>query len=326
MNVAEMKKNVKTTCHPITNIDAFIVRMLDRGQKVIASKHQFSWLRQYRYTLATVDSQEFYSLSPMVNTSKIIHIYDPTNEQHYGNMTEAEFRRYEPNPQSGMGYLYRMVGFSPVQNQPTASATITIVSDSASDTTQVVTIQGLNGDGIFYIEEATLNGLTDVTLTTACTKVLSLSKSAVTTGTVTVSATVGSTTTDLVSIAPSYRSISHPVIGIFNIPDAVNTLYYDFTMKLPTLSSDNHISLIPEQYHDAIELYAIHRVYNLLNNQSMSAQAFIEFQGQDPRGLGGRIGDMIADDYTPNGVWTLNSFETQGLQEARLPSMYPRGS
>lgn len=318
MHVAEMKKNVKAACHPITNIDAYILRMLDRGQKVIASKSDFSWLRQYRYTLATVASTEFYALSPLVNTSKIIHIYDPTNNQHFGNMTEMEFRRYEPNPSTGNSYLYRFVGFSPVLNQPTASATIKFVSSSAADTAQIVTLQGLDGSGVFFSEEKTANGLTDVTFSNSCTKVLSLSKSATTTGTLTVSSTIGGTTTTMVAIAPADRAVTHPVIGLFNIPDSVDTLYYDFTMKLPTLSSDNQSSLIPEQYHDAIEAYAEWKVFEHLNNPTMGQQSAQYFQM--------RVADMIADDYTPNGVWTLNEYDTGGMQEATLPPMFPRGS
>jgi hypothetical protein len=317
MNVAEMKKNVKAVCHPITNIDAFITRMLDRGQKVIGSKHPFSWLRQYRQTLATVASQEFYALSPLVNTSKLIHIYDQTNVQHYSTLTEQEFRRHEPDPQNGEGYLYRFVGFSPVQNQPASAATVTMASSSAADTTQVVTLQGLDSSGIFFVEEQTISGLATVTFTNTCTKVFGLSKSAATAGTITVSKTIGATTTTMVAIAPSDRAVTHPVIGIFNIPDGVETLYYDYFMKLQTLSSDNHISLIPEQYHDAIEAYAEWKVFEHLNNPTMASLSRDQFNV--------RVQDMMQDDYTPSGVWTLNEYAVGGMVEAQLPSMFPRG-
>jgi hypothetical protein len=121
----------------------------------------------------------------------------------------------------------------------------------------------------------------------------------------------------MVSIAPSERSITHPVIGLYNIPDSTDTIYYDFYMKLPNLSSDNHISLIPEQYHDAIEAYAEWKVFEHLNNPNMATLSAQYFNS--------RIEDMKNDDYVPTGVWSLNEYETGGLVEAKLPAMYPKG-
>ena len=42
MNVEEQVKNVNAECHPITDIDAIIIRWLNRGQKIVQSKKLFS--------------------------------------------------------------------------------------------------------------------------------------------------------------------------------------------------------------------------------------------------------------------------------------------
>jgi len=312
MNVAEMVKNVKAECHPVTNIDGIIRRWLDRGQKVVASKHRFSWLRQYKWTLATVASQEFYALSPLVDTSKLIIIYNPTDQTFISGMTEMEFRRYEPGPSTGSPYLYRLVGFSPVLTQPTTASVLDLVSTSASDTAVIVTVQGLDSAGILFTEEVTTNGLTVVSTSTSVSKVLSLSKATTSIGTISVSA--GATV--LVKIAPRDRSVQHPIIALFNIPDAVDSLCYDFTMKLPTLSDDHDISLIPEQYHDVPELYAKWQCFKHLNNPTMTQAVAMEFAA--------RVNDMIADDYQPTGVFAMNSFRPNQLPLAQLPGMYPR--
>ncbi len=321
MNVAEMLKNVKAECHPITNIDAYIIRCFDRGQKVVGSKYAFSWLRQYRYTLATVANQEFYAFSPLVNTSKIITIYEPAASQSYGGMTEMEFRRYEPNPQAGTPFLYRFVGFSPVQNQPSAAATIDIVSDSASDAgggAVIVTVQGLDASSVYQVRELTTNGLVTVSSPITFTKILGLSKNAASVGTITASVTIGAppVTTTLVAIAPKDRAVSHPILGFYNIPNSVRTLYYDFTMKLPTITALNDNSLIPEQYHDVIEVYAKWQVFKHLNNPTMASACAQE--------MALRIEDMKNDDYTPEGVWTLNEYHPNQIQLAQLPSNFPR--
>jgi hypothetical protein len=120
-----------------------------------------------------------------------------------------------------------------------------------------------------------------------------------------------------VVIPANERTMSHPVIRVENAPDSVDTLYYDFTMKLPTLTADTDISLIPEQYHDVIELYAKHRVYNHMNNPTQAQIAFGEFQA--------RIEDMKRDDHQPSGITTLDSVDgPDGPYVSQLPAYYPR--
>lgn len=316
MNVAEMLKNVIGECHPATDISSFIRRQLNRGQQILASKNDFTWLKQYRYTLATVASTETYTLSPLVDTSRIINFYEPNANQSYAAITDQEFRVHEPNPQSGASYMYRLVGFSPVQYQPTAADEIDLVSNSASDTAVVVHIQGLNGSGVFVTENVTMNGLTPVSTTAQFTKIMGLSKSASSVGTITVSSTIGITTTTLVAISPVDRSTTHPLIALFNVPDSVRTCYYDFYMKLPNIYADNDCSLIPEPFHDAIELYAKFRVFKHLNNTNMATLTFQELKD--------RYAEIIATERQPNGVWAMNQYRVDGVQLAQLPSMYPR--
>ncbi len=320
MNVAEQVKNVNAECHPITDIDSIIIRWLDRGQKIVGSssgkRQGWSWLRQYGYTLTTAADTQTYALSPLVDTSKIITMYSTDTPRHLDNQTEAEFRRFDPGAEStGDAYLYRLVGYSPVQNQPSAASVLSFVSTSDSDTAVVVNIQGLNGSGVFVPETVTLNGTTPVSSTHSYTKVMSLSKSAGSVGTVTVTSNAAAVTN--VAIAPKDRSVSHPMVSLYSVPDSVDTIYYDFTMALQTLSANDDISLIPEKYHDVPELYAIARCFKHLNNDSMFRTTYEEFKL--------RIKDMIADDKQPSGVWSLNSFSlSSSLPVAQFPSNFPR--
>ena len=320
MNVSEMLKNVKGICKPITNIDTFIRRALNRGQHVINSKSpQGGWffLRQYRFPLSVTASTAAYSLSHLVDTSKIINFWDEDNDVYINPMTEQAFRRRVPNPSgdTGTSYLYRLKGYSPVQNQPSSASVITIVSSSASDTTQSVTIQGLNGSSVYIQETVDLNGTTNAVSTASFSKIMGLSKSATTVGSVAVTSNSGGVTN--VVIAPKDRFLSHPVVEFYTIPSETQTLYYDFTLKLSDIYDDDDCSLIPEKYHDVIELYAISKTFESLKNTEQKMIAMQEFEL--------RIKDMEKENYQPQGIKTFESIgDYNSHNEPRLPSNYPR--
>lgn len=85
-------------------------------------------------------------------------------------------------------------------SEVTLAGVLTYVSSSASDTTQTVTVYGLNGSNVPISETITLNGTTDVVGTTSFTQVTGASKSAATVGTVTAA---DATPTTLFSLAPA---------------------------------------------------------------------------------------------------------------------------
>jgi len=319
MNVAEMLKNVKAECHPVTNIDSIIIRWLDRGQKVMASKKNFSWLRKTGFSLATVANQELYAFSYLVDNSKQIVVYNTDSPQYVNRIDEMWYRIYNPGPNStGTPFVMRFVDFWPVQNQPTSSSVLTLVSSSVADSTQTVRIQGLDSNDMTVNDTVTLTGTTPVASTQSFKTVLSLSKSATTTGVVTITSNSGGVTN--VRIPAGEKTLQHPVFRLFSIPDGVYTLYYDFYLKLPTLNISTDISLVPEQYHDAIELYAKYNCYKHLNNQSMFQAVKAEFDM--------RCAEIIKDDTPQSGIWMRDDvlWPDDVLFGPFLPGNYPRGT
>lgn len=81
-----------------------------------------------------------------------------------------------------------------------ATGVVRVESDNAGDTTQTVTIYGLDGSNNAVSETLTLNGTTEVVGTQSFAKVIAAQKSAATTGTITVEDTVLPTT--LFTLAP----------------------------------------------------------------------------------------------------------------------------
>ena len=320
MNLSEMVKNVKAECHPVTNIDGIIKRWLNRGQKVVGSKAPaggWFWLRQYGYALTTAASTAEYALSPLVDTSKMINFRDETNNQNIGYVGDSQFRELIPGPTgTGQSFLYTMRGFSPVQYQPTSASALSFTSTSASDVTSYfVNVQGLDTNGILVYETVTLTGLSAAVTTNSYTKILALSKNAATNGIITATSNAGVVTN--VVIARKDRATTHPIVYLYDIPSAVSTLYYDFTMKLLDIVDDNDISLIPEQYHDVIETYAKYQCFKHLNNPTMAQAIAGEFQS--------RIQDMITDSHQPAKQWTMSEIEPEdwGAFGGRYPSNFP---
>lgn len=316
-NVATMVLNVKAECKPVTNIDGIIKRWLEQGQKVITSKGSFPFLRQYRYTISTTSGTEYYALSNLVDTSKIIHFYNESSPRYLSYASEANYRMYDPGSAStGSSYLYRLLGYSPVKLQPTSASVLTFVSTSVADTTQKVTINGLNSSSTYIVETVTLTGTSSVASTTSFTKVLALSKDSTTTGSVTCTSNSAAVTN--VILPPSELDISHPIVGLSPDPSSTETIYYDFYSILPRINSDTDVSLLPSKYHDVPELYAKSRCFRHLNNGPAADTAFQEFLA--------RIEDMKGDSKEPLGLWNVQGVVGAGhLSEGTMGSGFPRG-
>lgn len=299
MNVNEMVRNVKGECHPITNLDTKIIRDLDRGQKIIYSKRNWSWGHLHGFSFNTIPTVDTYALSPLVDVSKLMVLTVPSYNRTLEFMTESMFQTQFiwSILSTGTPNIFRLNGFDPVQNQPIAVSLLEFVSDDATDITQVVRIQGLNLAGIMVSESVVLTGVVPVSSVNAYTRIFSLSKE-VTAGAVTVTSDLGLVTN--VIFAPNDTVLQHPRVSLYPIPDAALAINYDFYMRLPTLRNGQDISLIPEQYHDTIELYAKARMFAHQNKKQDESFAMQEFVA--------RVEDMTRDDYQPSGLWSKDGF------------------
>lgn len=129
------------------------------------------------------------------------------------------FYDYIPNPTAtGRPKWYRIWEEEGVSVRLSTDDVITVKSSSASDTTQTVRIVGYDTSGLLRTESLTLNGLTDVTgtITYDAGKVLRVSKSADTTGIITVEEDASGT--DLVKLAPTERAARFKIISFYPIP------------------------------------------------------------------------------------------------------------
>ncbi len=291
VNVNEIIRNVNIECQPITNIDNFIRRQCKKAQdKICMLSPQGGWKFLFVYdSILTLESGvKEYALSPLVDTSKIINIFDEDNKVYLTpQLRQKALMNYPSNTSSGNPYQFVLKGFWPVKKQPAAVGVLTFVSSSAADTSNV-NIQYLNGDDLFIEENITLTGTTDVATVGSVKKVLSLYKNEKTTGIITVT---DSSANEMLSIAPKMQSVSCPVIEFYSVPTSSYDIYYDYSMKLMPIYDDNDVSLLPDNYHEGIELFAKFQTYKTLtkwNEAKLTEKEFYDF-----------IESMKLDVYTP---------------------------
>lgn len=130
------------------------------------------------------------------------------------------------------------VGWIGVSTLMPSSSTITVVSSSASDTTQVVRIRGYVS-GVEYTEELTLNGTSTVTSTNTYDSTAgrepSFSKDGDTAGTITIKS--GSTT--IATLGPEDRTAIYSKWHLFPTPSSSSTLYITYQKEPNPLNNDN---------------------------------------------------------------------------------------
>jgi len=318
MNLSEIVSNVNAELHPATNIDVWIKRWANRGQKKFVSlaNHNFSWMALNNLTLTTSSGVAEYALSPLVDSAKVIVIRETTSPRKIYVTTREQFLERVPNPTATSGdpqWAY-LVGYSPVLNQPSSSSVLSFSSTTGDNA--VVRIEGLNGSGVLIGEDVTLNGTTPVTTVNSYTSILGRGINGNLNGIVTITSNSGGVTVEV--IGPRQRQSVRPKIALYPTPTATQTLYYDAYTVLPDISSDNDFPLIPEKYHDAIENYCLYRGYRHKKDFAAAGEAKQEFERI--------VMQAVIDDVGPQKEIVMQDYHAgRVLPEGNLPGNYPRG-
>lgn len=323
MNVEEMVSNVNAIVQPATNIDTLIKRWLNRGQKVFISTasgpglhHEFSWMTLHDLTLTTTSGVHKYALSPLVKLSKTMTFRDTASDTFIDVIDRHEFQMRVPNPTStGTPEVCFFVGYQPVLNQPSSASTLSLVSSSASDATVVVHIEGLDSSSVLVQEDITLTGTTPVASTKTYSRILARSTSAFMVGTLTITSNAGGVTNAV--IPPRSRKGQYPVFAFYPIPSSALTITYDASMTLPEIVNNADTSFIPEEYHDAVEAYAIYCGAKHKKNDGLAAETLAYFNK--------RVSDAVQDDSGPDKLIIMQDYQRESyLGKGTLPGLYPR--
>ncbi len=233
--------------------------------------HQHYWnFNKRKTTLATVASQEDYELPRDVD--KIYLIRQITSPSVLRFIEDRDFYLQIPYPTaSGNPFWYRIFEETGVAVVLSADDRVSIVSSSATgDTTQTISVVGYaSDDGIKDSETIALNGITTVngTKTWKANKPLRISKSAATTGTVTIKKYTAPLTT-ILTLGPEDKSAYFKIASFYPIPSAVITMYLEYFTRIRIMANDSDTPDIPEEWHWVIEQGAVAKILAYRENEA----------------------------------------------------------
>ena len=229
--------------------------------------HKWSFNRR-KHTLTTVASTEFYQLPRVID--KIQLIRQTSTPQKIRFIPDDLFYEFVPNPTAtGNPKWYRIWEEEGVEVRLSTDDMLEVVSDNSADTTQTVRIVGYDTNGLLRTESLTLSGTTVVagTITYDAGKILRVSKSADTTGIITVREKTADTT--LVKLAPTERAGRFKIISFYPIPSSAITLYIEYFARIRRLEGDNDVPDIDEKWFWLVRVGTMAKVYQYQGKESL---------------------------------------------------------
>lgn len=169
-------------------------------------------------------------------------------------VSEDLFDNNVPNPTASgnpeFARLFEMVG---VETQPTSASIISVVSSSASDTSQKVLIKGLVNSQLDY-EELSLNGTTTVNGSKSFSAIYAVTKSAETVGRVTVTSNAGVVTN--VTLALQDETVRLRKIRLYPIPSSAVTITVKNYGLCPELTTTYEDTEIPSRWDYVVDQFS----------------------------------------------------------------------
>lgn len=140
--------------------------------------------------------------------------------------------------------------------QPTSASVITISSSSSADTTQSVTVFG-TVSGYPDFETINLSGISTVAGTKSFTNIDRVTKSASTTGRITITSNSAGTIVAVIPTGYQTDSIRYKKVKLFPLPDSAFPIYVDYYKQPYRLVNDGDIHELGDSFDEAIILLAV---------------------------------------------------------------------
>lgn len=199
----------------------------------------------YDYSITTDGSQDY--ILPR-DFGKELYVVDTTNK------VDIEFKSLQHQSQdhsgsldsTGSSYFYSILERR-FNNNPSSSSIITVVSSSSNDTVETVLVRGISGN-VERIEEITLNGTSSVDGSVSFSRIIAVSKSAVTEGYITLTSNSGAVT--IAEFSPQEIAYLRKFIRFLYIPSSGNVIDVPYKIQPLPLYNDTDVPLIAD---DVIE-------------------------------------------------------------------------
>lgn len=187
------------------------------------------------YTFDTVAGTRDYVLPG--NFGKEVYVFNQNTNTEISPISMQELVRDYPSGLNSQGDIQRyLIINKPVRNQPSSASTLSIVSSSASDSTQSVRIKGIDSNDVELDETVTLNGTTPATTSNSYKEIRSISKSATTVGRITITSNSGAVTNAI--LAPADLAYQIKAIRLHYTPTSVVTIAVPYLIDPYPLVND----------------------------------------------------------------------------------------
>ena len=294
--LSELRVNIGTTVRE-TQINSTLTDFINLTLQEIHSYHGWTWKRR-KTTFSTVASQEDYNLDEEIDEIAFLRQRSSPTKLLY--IPDPDFYRVLPNVEdlgTGPPRYYRLWEETGFSTNLAAADTIYVVSSSASDTsTFKVLVVGRNSSGEVISESLTMNGITNVTSTTtfAASGLMQVSKSANTTGTISVYRTTCATL--LAELAPEEATPRYKRLSLYPVPSAAITVYVEYFERLRLLVGDNDVPQMDYKWNWVLREGALAKAWEYKQNDAahlFHRQAFMQGLAQM------KAQDMTNHDYIP---------------------------
>lgn len=274
MSLATLDQNRDQIASTIrdTQISSLLTDFINLSLMEIHNARPWTWLRR-KTTLSTVASQEDYNLDEEVGEVALIR--QRSTPTKLVQIPDELFYKILPNLEdlsTDTPRFYRLWEETGFSTNISSAETITVVSSSASDTSSFsVRVTGRDSNGLIIQETITLNGVTGVASSTTfqANGLISIAKSAATTGTITVTGTTSTTT--MVRIAPTQIAPRFKRISLYPIPNATITLYLEYYEAFRELINDNDIPQMDVKWWWVAREGALAKAWEYKQNEAATA-------------------------------------------------------
>lgn len=290
----EIRNHVREVTRETSEMDSLIEECINLTINEINDYCLWSFLRRKRI-ITTTTSQEDYQLPRDVDKIGLVRQTETPIKLRF--VPDHLFYKWIPNPtEEGNPKFYRLWEEYGVETQLDADDTIDAVSSSTADSGAgfKVTISGLDANGVFQTEVLTLNGTTVVTGSTTFSKIIQVSKSAATTGDITITENSGGTT--VVIMKPWERSPRFKRISFYVIPSGAISIYIEYYTRLKELVNGSDVPNLDVKWHWIIREGTLAKIYQYQNKE----QSLLVAEGKYQEGLRRmKKEDLINVDYVP---------------------------
>lgn len=267
---SELRSSLSTLVRD-TSINAFITDCLNLTLSEIHYAHPWSWLRR-KTTFSTVVDQEDYRLDEEVDRIALLRRRSPPVKLKY--LPDRLFYRTVPDPEdrgSGVSKWYRQWEETGFTASLAVNDTLQVLSSSSADGSGFsVRIIGHDANGVLLGETLTLNGTTAVTSTNTfqSATLLRVSKSANTTGVITVRRTTGATV--LIRLSPLEANPRSKIISLYPFPSAVVTMSLEYYERFHPLVADADVPQLDPQWNWVLYQGALQHLWMYKQSETLS--------------------------------------------------------